>query len=387
MKELQHKEQRVAVLIDVQNLYYSAKHLWNTKVNFKEIMKTAVANRRLVRAIAYAIKADVKDENVFHEALMKLGIEVKAKDLLVFHGGHKKGDWDIGIAMDAVRLVSKVDCLILISGDGDFKDLLTYLKQRGLRTEVVAFSKTASIQIKTEADLFTDLGKDLNKYLINYKPGQTGSIPPNSGFKKTPASEFNKAAGLAGPAPRPAPRPVSKPAPRPAGKPAPRPAGNPAHKPINKPGTKPTGNSSFKRAPPNPNFKRAQGSYSRPPPRRQEAPRFGREPEVKHEVDMADLFSDEAPKDKPAPKAPVKSVEAKKPVAKAPVTKKPEAKKVDAKAPKKPEAKKTVPKKPEVKKTEVKKVEKKPAKKTEAKKVPKKKESVLTKIKKALTKE
>ncbi len=173
MKELQHTEQRVAVLIDIQNMYYSAKHLYNTKVNFKEIMRTAVSGRRLVRAIGYAIKADVKDENVFHDALNKVGIEVKAKDLLVFHGGSKKGDWDIGIAMDAVRLSNKIDTLVLVSGDGDFKDLLTYLKQHGLRTEVLAFSKTASIFIKQEADQFVDLEKDKSKYLINYKENKT----------------------------------------------------------------------------------------------------------------------------------------------------------------------------------------------------------------------
>ena len=173
MKELQHSEQRVAVLIDVQNMYYSAKHLYNTKVNFKEIMKTAVSGRKLVRAIGYAIKADVKDENVFHDALNKVGIEVKAKDLLVFHGGSKKGDWDIGIAMDAVRLSNKIDTLVLVSGDGDFKDLLTYLKQHGLRTEVLAFNKTASIFIKQEADLFVDLEKEKNKYLINYRDNKS----------------------------------------------------------------------------------------------------------------------------------------------------------------------------------------------------------------------
>ncbi len=193
MRELQHREQRVAVLIDVQNMYYSAKHLYNTKVNFKEIMNSAVAGRRLVRAVAYAIKADVKDENTFHDALNKVGIEVKAKDLLVFYGGSKKGDWDIGIAMDAVRLSKKVDTIVLISGDGDFKDLLTYLKQHGLRTEVIAFGRTASSMIKQEADLFVDMEKNKNKYLINKPRYEQNKHIENYSNKKDKDKENNKA--------------------------------------------------------------------------------------------------------------------------------------------------------------------------------------------------
>jgi uncharacterized LabA/DUF88 family protein len=163
---MQHKEQRVLVLFDVQNLYYSAKHLYNTKVNFKEILKKAVSGRKLIRAIAYVIRADIKDESNFHEALNKVGIEVKAKDLQIFFGGAKKGDWDIGIAMDAVRLANKVDTVVLISGDGDFKDLAAYLKSHGCRTEAMAFSKTSSKHLKEEVDMFYDLDLDLKKFLI-----------------------------------------------------------------------------------------------------------------------------------------------------------------------------------------------------------------------------
>ena len=167
MKELQHSEQRVAVLIDVQNMYYSAKHLYNTKVNFKEIMKTAVSGRKLVRAIGYAIKADVKDENVFHDALNKVGIEVKAKDLLVFHGGSKKGDWDIGIAMDMIELAPKLDTMVLVSGDGDFVSLLLHLKHAlGCRTEVMSFGRSSSNKLKESADRFIDMDNEKVKYLM-----------------------------------------------------------------------------------------------------------------------------------------------------------------------------------------------------------------------------
>ncbi len=181
---MQHKEQRVLVLFDVQNLYYSAKHLYNTKVNFKEILKKAVSGRKLIRAIAYVIRADIKDESNFHEALNKVGIEVKAKDLQIFFGGAKKGDWDIGIAMDAVRLANKVDTVVLISGDGDFKDLAAYLKSHGCRTEAIAFAKTSSKHLKDEVDSFYDLGLDLKKFLIG--------TPKNISSNSTNRSERSK---------------------------------------------------------------------------------------------------------------------------------------------------------------------------------------------------
>ena len=101
-----YKEQRIGVFVDVQNRYYSAKYIYKAKVNFKTLLKEAVRGRHLIRAIAYVIKADVKDEINFFEALTSLGYEVKEKDLQVFYGGAKKGDWDIGIAMDTIELAS-----------------------------------------------------------------------------------------------------------------------------------------------------------------------------------------------------------------------------------------------------------------------------------------
>jgi uncharacterized LabA/DUF88 family protein len=148
-------------------MYYSAKNLYNAKVSFSSLLKVAVKDRALVRAIAYVIKADVKDENNFFDALEKIGFEVKSKDLQVFFGGAKKGDWDIGIAMDMIELAPKLDTVILVSGDGDFVDLVQHLRRgMGCRVEVMAFGKSASGKLKEEADLFTDLDDNHTKYLI-----------------------------------------------------------------------------------------------------------------------------------------------------------------------------------------------------------------------------
>lgn len=186
-----YKEQRICMLVDVQNMYYSAKNLYNCKVNFIELLKTALHGRKLIRAIAYVIKADVKDEPVFHEALEKIGFEVKIKDLLVFHGGHKKGDWDIGIAMDAVRAAEKVDTIVVVSGDGDFRELYEYVRGKGCRIEVLAFGKTASSSIKDYVDDFVDLDKN-KKYLIPLKPSSRNSSSRNSSSKNLSSKSYAK---------------------------------------------------------------------------------------------------------------------------------------------------------------------------------------------------
>lgn len=159
--------QRVGVFVDVQNLYYSAKFGHKSKVNFTTVLNEAVKGRRLIRAIAYVIKADVKDEVNFFEALKNIGFQVKAKDLQVFLGGAKKGDWDIGIAMDTIELAPKLDTVVLVSGDGDFVPLVRHLKHAlGCYVEVIAFGKSCSQRLIEEADEFLDMDQDPEKYMM-----------------------------------------------------------------------------------------------------------------------------------------------------------------------------------------------------------------------------
>lgn len=162
----QHSEQRVAVFVDVQNMYYSAKNLYNRKVNYNKILSQAVSDRKLIRAFAYVIRADVGAEKEFFEALTNQGYEVREKELQVFFGGSKKGDWDVGLCMDAVRLIPKIDVVVLVSGDGDYADLLDYGRSQGVRTEVIGFGKTTSSKLLEECDSFFDLDKNKKQYLI-----------------------------------------------------------------------------------------------------------------------------------------------------------------------------------------------------------------------------
>ncbi len=163
---IKHPGQRVAVLIDVQNLYYSARNLYGARANFGAILKLAVSSRILIRVFAYVVRTKSGEEKPFFEALTKLGIETKVRDLQEFFGGLKKADWDVGITVDAIRIAPSVDTIVLCSGDGDFIQLVEYLKNQGKRTEIVAFDRSSSSKLKEIADEFIDLEKNPEKYLL-----------------------------------------------------------------------------------------------------------------------------------------------------------------------------------------------------------------------------
>lgn len=166
-----HKDQRIGIFIDIQNLYHSAKNLYGARVNYRELLKELVANRKLIRVIGYVVKSELapseatrqkgqKSETTFFDALEKAGVELRIKDLQVFAGGFKKADWDVGMAVDAIRMASFLDVIILVTGDGDFVPLVEYLKWGlGREVEVAAFGRSASAKLKEKADFFIDLGE------------------------------------------------------------------------------------------------------------------------------------------------------------------------------------------------------------------------------------
>jgi len=166
---LKHPEQRVGVFIDVQNMYYSAKNLHGSKVNFGAIVDDAVAGRKLIRAVAYVVRTESQDEQPFFDALYNLGIETREKDLQVYNSGFKKADWDVGLAVDAMRLAPSLDALVIVSGDGDYLPLVEYLKSTGKQVEVVAFGETTSGKLIDESDDFIDLSENKKRYLIGEK--------------------------------------------------------------------------------------------------------------------------------------------------------------------------------------------------------------------------
>jgi len=177
MSVIKHPEQRVAIFIDTQNLYHSAKNLYKAKVNFDAVLKSALGGRKLVRALSYVVTTESGEEQSFFEALEKIGIEVKTKDLQVFFGGAKKADWDVGMAIDAIKVANKVDAIVIATGDGDFIPLVEYVRSAGAQIEAIAFGRSSSSRLREFVDDFIDLDDDPKKYLIGYR-GKGG------GFRK-----------------------------------------------------------------------------------------------------------------------------------------------------------------------------------------------------------
>lgn len=172
MSRITHTGQRVGVFIDTQNLYHSAKNLYRARVNFNKVLENAVAGRSLIRAVAYVITTESGEEQNFFEALRNIGIETKTKNLQIFNDGNKKADWDVGLAVDAIKLAPKLDTIIIASGDGDFIPLVEYLKvNEGCQVEVISFGKSSSGKLIEAVDTFIDMCEDPRTYLIRPRPG------------------------------------------------------------------------------------------------------------------------------------------------------------------------------------------------------------------------
>ncbi len=188
MAIIKHPNQRVAVFIDTQNLYHSAKNLFKARVNFANVLKESVAGRQLIRAVAYVVTTESGEEKAFFEALTKIGIETKTKELQIFYGGAKKADWDVGMAVDAIKTSQRVDSIVLATGDGDFVPLVEYLKAHGVQVEVISFGKSSSSRLREDADEFIDMGEQPKKFLLGNRfslpltnRGDAGAIMPKTG--------------------------------------------------------------------------------------------------------------------------------------------------------------------------------------------------------------
>ncbi len=192
MQQFSHQHRRVGIFIDVQNMYYSARNMFGSKVNFGNIVKAGIGNQQLVRAVAYTISTKTGDELPFFEALHKMGIEVNMKELLEYEGGQKKGDWDVGITIDIVRMLDMLDVVVLVSGDGDYIPLGEYIKNRGRVFHVVSFRESTSGKLIDCADVYTNLSDNLGQYLIrdpHYRPQTHRASSPTDTFSDVIAEQ------------------------------------------------------------------------------------------------------------------------------------------------------------------------------------------------------
>lgn len=168
MNMIHNKHQRVGVFIDVQNLYYSARNLFNRKVNFGNIVKKSVGDRQLIRAIAYVVSTKTGENQPFFDALWNLGIEAKEKELMEYDSGQKKADWDVGLTIDAIENSENLDVIVIVSGDGDYVPLVKHLQHKGKVVEVAAFRETTATRLVDAVGKgkFTNLSENKRSFLI-----------------------------------------------------------------------------------------------------------------------------------------------------------------------------------------------------------------------------
>jgi len=152
----------VSVLVDVQNVYYTTKSAFNQNFDYNKFWKKVTQDKHVLNAVAYAIDSGDVKQKQFQNILKAIGFEVKLKPFIQRSDGSAKGDWDVGITLDAIEFAEKSDTLILVSGDGDF-DLLVQKINEKYDCKVVVYgvqSLTATSLIRA-ANQFIPIGLDL----------------------------------------------------------------------------------------------------------------------------------------------------------------------------------------------------------------------------------
>jgi len=155
------KNAQVALFVDVQNMFYSAKNLYNGRLDYEKFLEAAVGDRTLVQATAYIVQTPDIDQTKFISLLKSIGYVVRAMDLKTGTGGFAKGNWDVGMTIDILNLIDKVDALVLATGDGDFVPIVKLFQKKGVRVEIVSFAYNTAIDLKETADRFFPITEEL----------------------------------------------------------------------------------------------------------------------------------------------------------------------------------------------------------------------------------
>jgi uncharacterized LabA/DUF88 family protein len=152
---------RVGIFVDVQNIFYASKEKYESKLDFQKLLHETLQGRRLVKASAYVVKTPEINQENFISLLESIGYEVKIKSLKIRLDGSAKGDWDLGIAIDMISMIEKIDVAVLVSGDGDFVDLVRMLQTKGIRVEVASFLHNTSGDLIDAVDLHFPLDEKI----------------------------------------------------------------------------------------------------------------------------------------------------------------------------------------------------------------------------------
>jgi len=166
MKNPVHSGQTVSVLADTQNMYHAAQNLYSENLDYSAVLEDAVRERRLKRAIGYVVRTDTEEEESFFDALTRIGFEAKVKEMKEYPDGTRKANWDMGIAMDAVTFAPHLDAMVLCTGDGDFTRLVHYVREEGVRVEVMGFGSSTAQSLIDASDDFIDMQDNPDRYVL-----------------------------------------------------------------------------------------------------------------------------------------------------------------------------------------------------------------------------
>jgi len=154
--------EKLAIFVDVQNIYYTTRHRYQKHFNYSEFWRQAVTDKQLVAAFAYATDRGDSKQQGFQQILKNIGFTVKLKPFIQRSDGSAKGDWDVGITLDVMEYAAQVDRVILLSGDGDFDLLLLKIRQGfGVTTEVYGVETLTAPALIRAADQFVPIAGDL----------------------------------------------------------------------------------------------------------------------------------------------------------------------------------------------------------------------------------
>lgn len=155
------KKETIALFVDSQNLYYSARMGYAAKVNYEKLLRLITGTRNLIKAYAYIVQPPEGDVKPFATSLERIGYIVKTKDVRTRANGSAKANWDMGMALDILGIIDRVDTIVLASGDGDFVPLVDFIKGKSKRVEIFAFPDNTAYDLKEKADRFEPLGENV----------------------------------------------------------------------------------------------------------------------------------------------------------------------------------------------------------------------------------
>lgn len=153
--------QRVGAFIDVQNLYYAAKHKYQGRVDYGELLKFIASDRQLISATAYAVQKPQINQQEFFDVLSKHGYRLRVKEAKVRNDesgqSSTRASNNVEMALEAMQSSSKLDVVALVTGDGDMAALVRTLQAYGCLVEVYAVEGSMASELKNLADYWVAL--------------------------------------------------------------------------------------------------------------------------------------------------------------------------------------------------------------------------------------